>query len=199
MRYVTVWMVAVILILGGNCLAQYDVLMGKNGLILQSKKKEQSFTIEIRGKKEVSPVGAGQSAHPYFLSDGRVLQVFGLPIDEFKGNERASDEVVLKQHLAYEAGHYKIPEASTHPKPLKLATGKTALMWSFTPAPTAKEQVFLTFREKSYVVVIGSAVVDAHHTKADLQELLKQTANSFRAYDHPVTLKFNPDGSYAPK
>lgn len=180
-------------------------------LVLQSKKKERSFTIEIRGEKDVAPVGAGSAPHPYFMVDGRFLQVLSVALEEFKGVATASDETLLKQHLKYEAEFHKLPmevfrDADSLKLPVaasrgekgKATAGRPALSWSFTVPSSDKKQVFLTFREKGYVVVLGSAV-EAPDTKAAVEEFLRQTAVTFRAYDGPVVLKFSPDGRYEPK
>lgn len=186
-------------LLSSTCVAQFEVFKGKQGVVvLQSKKENQAFTLEITGKKEIVPIGMDSAPHPYFLVDGRFLQVMPVLINEFRGDESASDENVLKQHFKYEADSHKQPVTAIRSEIHKLPKGQSALLWSFVPAQTDKEQVFLSFRAKGYIVLLGSAI-DGTDTKVEIQKFLIQIASTFRFYDHPVVLKFFPDGRYEPK
>ena len=182
-----------------TCAAQYEVFKGRQGVsVLLSKKENQAFTLEIGGDKQIVPIGMDSAPHPYFRVDGRFLQVMPVPNDEFKGQERAGDEILLKQHLQYEADFFKQTVHAMHAEVRKLPSGRIALFWSFVPTQTEKEQVFMSFRAKGYILVLGSAV-DGSDTKAAVQKFLIHIATTFRSYDHPVTLKFFPDGRFEPK
>jgi len=186
--------VSVLLLSLSSCLAQYEVYKSGNGVVLLSKRQAEFFTLDIPGDKIV-PIGMDSAPHPYFTVDGRFLQVMPVLMDEFKGDQTASDETVLKQHLEYEAKYYEEPVSALHSEVRKLASGQTALFWSFVPKQTPKEQVFMSFRANGCVVVLGSAV-DGDFTKASDQEFLGKIAASFHSSDQPITLKFFPDGHY---
>jgi hypothetical protein len=193
------FLLLVLLLFTTPCHAQYHVIQGKPGtLILLSKNKEWPFSLEVHGEKDVQPIGADKAPHPYFMADGRFLQVVSVALSQFNANPKADDETLLKQQLQYESDYHKLPPNSVKSEIKKLPSGRSVLVWSFVPKQAPKEQVFVSLREKNYIIMLGSAV-DENDTKAAVDKFLLQTASTFLAYDKPINLQFNPDGSYKPK
>jgi hypothetical protein len=187
------------LLLVGASHAQFVVYQGGQGtFVLLSKNERQAFSLEIHGDKSIRPIGEKDAPHPYFLVDGRFLQVMPVPLSDFKGDEKDDDLTLLQQHLRYEADFHKLAKDAVRVDAQKLPGGQSVLLWSFVPRQTDKEQVFVSFRHKGYLLVLGSAV-DAGDTTAAVHKFLLQTAATFHAYEKPVTLEFSQDGSYKPK
>jgi len=185
-------------VLGGICRAQYEVLKSREGVVLLSKKPGQAFSVEIAASRQLAPVGMDSAPHPYFMVDGRFLQVMTVPFREFKGDPTTGEEEILQRHRRYEAGFHGVEPENIVSKALKLRGGSPALFWSFTPAQVRKEQAFLTFPAKGYVVVFGSAV-EGKDSLANVQKFLLKIAGTFRPYSRPVSLKFSADGRYEPE
>jgi len=161
-------------------LAQYEIRKSGDGFLVVSKLPGRRFTLDVPGK-QVTPYGAKTESHPYLVIDGVFLQVLSVPLAEFEGDAKASDERVLKQQMQYEANHYKVPLSQIESHTRK-AGGRTALIWSYVPtfSPRPVRQIFLTLRAGTYVVVIGSAVQPGQ-TKSSIEALLTRIGASFRA------------------
>jgi hypothetical protein len=155
--------------------AQYEVRKSTDGYSVVSKVRGRTFTVDVPGK-ELTPYGADSTDHPYLMVDGRFLQVLSVPVAEFHGIASGSDEAVLKQQMQYESGYWHAP--AVQPQVHKLASGRTALIWSLTVQ--SKHQIFCTVRSGSYVVVLGSAV-EGGHSASELQSWLMRIASSLHA------------------
>ena len=179
-------------------LAQSTVYTASDGVVLLSNKPGCYYTLDIPGRS-VRPAGMDSSPNPIFSADGKFLQVITVPGDEFHGNPKMSDEDFLRSHLSYEAGHHKLASADIKVEVTSIAKGQTALFWSFVPPiPQAKEQVFLTFRSRDHVLILGSAI-DPPQTRKEIRAFLIKTASSFHRSTTPMTLQFSNDGSYTRK
>jgi hypothetical protein len=160
--------------------AQYEIRKSADGFLVVSKVPGRTFSVNVPGK-QLTPYGAKTESHPYLVIDGVFLQVLSVPLAEFKGDAKASDERVLKQQMQYEANHYKVPLSQIESHTRK-AGSRTALIWSYVPtfSPRPVRQIFLTLRAGTYVVVIGSAVQPGQ-TKSSIEALLTRIGASFRA------------------
>ena len=101
-----------------------------------------------------------------------------VPLAEFHADLRASDEVILTQQMRYETNYTRVPANAVKAQPRKLASGRTALLWSFAPGTQIKLQVNLTFRSGSYMIALVGAVDDTH-SFADIERFFMRIANSF--------------------
>ena len=99
---------------------------------------------------------------------------------EFRADPKASDDAILGQQMQYEINYTRVPPSAVKTQPRKLASGRAALLWSFSPGTQIKRQVNLTFRSGSYVLVLVGAVDDTH-SAADVERFLTRIANSFHA------------------
>jgi hypothetical protein len=161
-------------------LAQYEIRKSSDGFLVVSNVPGRRFTLDVPGK-QVTPYGAKTQSHPYLTVDGVFLQILSVPLAEFNGDTGAGDETVLRQQMHYEANYWKVPLSQIDSHTRKVG-GRTTLVWSFTPrfSPRRVQQVFLTLRSGSYVVVIGSAV-QAGQRKTSIESLLARIAASFHA------------------
>ena len=198
MRFPLLACLLVLPFLPATLLAQSTVYTAADGVVLLSNKPGCYYTLDIAGRS-VQPSGADSSPNPLFSADGKFLQVITVPGDEFRAKPKMADEEFLRSHLSYEAGHHKLALADIKVEVTSLAKGQTALFWSFIPPiPQAKEQVFLTFRSREHVLILGSAI-DPPQTRKEIRAFLIKTASSFHRSTTPMTLQFSSDGSYTRK
>jgi hypothetical protein len=170
----------IFLVFSAPLFAQYEIRKSADGFFVVSKVPGRTFSVNVPGK-QLTPYGAKTESHPYLVVDGVFLQVLSVPLAEFKGDAKASDERVLKQQMQYEANHYKVPLSQIESQTRK-AGGRTVLIWSYVPtfSPRPVLQIFLTLRAGSYVVVIGSAVQPGQ-TESSIEALLARIGVSFHA------------------
>jgi hypothetical protein len=159
--------------------AQYSLIKSADGVLVVSKVPGRKFSVDVPGS-EIVPYGLKQADHPYLTADGHLLQIMSVPLAEFHADPKSSDNIVLKQQMEYEANYVRLALSAVKAQQRKLASGKSALVWSFSPGTQIKRQVNLTFRSGSYVVALVSAVDDTH-SAADIETFLTRIANSFHA------------------
>jgi hypothetical protein len=174
--------------------AQYAAFKSADGILLISQRPSQYFSIDLPGSK-IMPVGQKSMSHPSFIicdspddqpRNGRFVQVMPVPLSEFKGRPNESDQTLLSRQADYEIGYW-------HPRDSQrrlttLANGRTALIWKLTLAKkirTGSMQLFLSFRQQDYVVVLSSNVPDDRDPKS-IESYLRRVALSFRADNHPI-------------
>lgn len=158
--------------------AQYQLRKTVDGFSLESQLKGRRYIVNIPGKTVV-PYGVEQASHPHLMVDGVYVQMFSVPLAEFKADAAASDEVVLRKQMQYEVAFHKVPAASVRSRTRKLSNGRTALVWSLAHAAAPMRQVFMTFRAGSYVVVLGSAV-QRGQSQPQIESFLARVATSAR-------------------
>jgi hypothetical protein len=163
-----------------SLLAQYEIRKSADGFLVVSNVPGRRFTLDVPGR-QVTPYGAKTQSHPCLTVDGVFLQILSVPLAELKANTSAGDEMVLREQMQYEAKYWKVPLSQIDLHTRKVA-GRTVLVWSFTPAfgPRRVQQIFLTLRSGSYVVVVGSAV-QSGQTNKFIESLLARIAASFHA------------------
>ena len=159
--------------------AQYTLIKSADGVLVVSNVPGRKFSVDVPGSK-ILPYGLKQANHPFLTADNRVLQIMSVPLAEFRADPKASDEIILRKQMEYETNFIRVPLSVVRTQPRKLATGRTALLWSFAPGTQIKRQVNLTFRSGSYVVALVGAV-DGTHSTADIERFLTRIANSFHA------------------
>jgi hypothetical protein len=84
--------------------ARYEMRKSSDGVLVISKVPSRTYSLDVPGKTIV-PYGEKQADHPYLTADRTFLQILSVPLAEFKADERASDEKILKQQMQYEAGY----------------------------------------------------------------------------------------------
>jgi hypothetical protein len=159
--------------------AQYTLIKSADGVLVVSQVPGRKYSVDVPGS-EIVPYGLKQADHPFLTADKRLLQIMSVPLAEFHANPKTSNEVILRQQMKYETNYTGVPANAVKAQPRKLASGRTALLWSFAPGTQIKRQVNLTFRSGSYVVALIGAVDDTH-SFADVERFLTRIANSYHA------------------
>lgn len=173
----------------GERSVDYRVFKSADGVLIVSERPGHFFSMNIPGERihligpnEIHVLGNPQAAHhPYFMVRERCVQLMPVPIAEFKGNPRSEDDVILRQQAQYEltAQH---PIASNIEK-IVLPNGRVALFYSCRvreTGPGSENQLFVTFRENNYVVVLTSNVPKGD-TDGKVKSFLVRVASSFGA------------------
>jgi hypothetical protein len=184
----------------GERSVDYTAYKSADGVLIVSERPNQFFSVEIPGEKihlvgpnEIYVLGNAEAAHhPYFMVGDRFVQLMPVPIAEFKGNPRAKDDVILQQQAYYEL-------SAQHPiaskiKKIVLPNGGPALLYSCRvreTGPGSENQLFVTFRENNYIVVLTSNV-PTRDTDERVKSLLVHIASSFRASKTPIHVAAQP-------
>jgi len=174
--------------------AQYTAYKSADGVLVVCDKPGHYFSLLIPGhsvhlvrRNEVYVLGKPEEvAHPYFMVGSRFVQLMPLPIAEFNGDVAANDEAILRQQAQYELN-------AQHPilssiKLIPLPNGRTALFYFFRvrkSGPASENQLFVTWRERNYVVLIGSNVPKGD-SDTSVQSFLLRIASSFRGSSRPI-------------
>jgi len=159
--------------------AQYSLIKSADGVLVVSEVPGRKYSVDVPGS-EIVPYGLKQADHLYLAADKRMLQSMSVPLAEFHADAKASDDTILRKQMEYEIAYTRVPRNIVTTQRRKLASGRTALLWSFPPGTEIKRQVNLTFRSGSYVVALVGAVDDSH-SAADIERFLTRIANSFHA------------------
>lgn len=159
--------------------AQYTLIKSADGVLVVSQVPGRKYSVDVPGS-EIVPYGLKQADHPFLTADNRLLQIMSVPLAEFHTDPKASDDAILRQQMHYETNYTRVPLEAVKAQSRKLASGRTALLWSFAPGTQIKRQVNLTFRSGGYVVALVGAVDDTH-SPADIERFLTRIADSFQA------------------
>ena len=158
----------------------YVIRKTPHALTVSSIVHGRTFMLGVVGDEVVLSKGSSKD-HLAMTVDGRFLQVFSVAVTEFQGDARERDELILRQYMHDKARSYKVPLSEVRSETSKLRNGRTVLSWSFDPhvTPQIKQQLFVTLRWQTYVVVLGSAVQQGQNAD-ELQQWLNRIAQSFR-------------------
>ena len=174
--------------------AQYAAFKSDDGILLISRRPGQYFSIDLPGGK-IIPVGQKEATHPSFIicdrpndqpKDGRFVQIMPVPLSEFQGKPGGSDEALLRKQANYEINYWHPRESDL--RLIKLQNDRTALLWRMTVArklPAGSTQLFLSFREGKYVLVLSSNVPN-DRGPGPVGNYLRKVALSFRASARPI-------------
>jgi hypothetical protein len=171
----------------GSISVDYRAYKSTDGILVISERPGQFFSVDIPGEKihpvsKIHLLGTDEAVlhHPYFMVGNRCLQLMPVPIAEFKGNPAADDEAILRAQAQYEINYWK--PISSDIKKIALRKGKTGLLYSFRIRRSGsgnEKQMFVTFRENHYVVVLASNVPKGDSDKK-VRDFLIRVASSFR-------------------
>lgn len=114
---------------------------------------------------------------------GRFVQVMPVPLAEFKANPSQSDESILRQQADYERKYWNPAHATM--RLAKLGRGRIGLLWKLSLAQKKKEQLFLSFRQGNYILVLSSNLPNGGEEDA-AENYLRRVAGSFRASAKPI-------------
>jgi hypothetical protein len=174
--------------------AQYAAFKSDDGILLISRRRGQYFSLDLPGAR-IIPVGQKEATHPSFIicdrpndkpKDGRFVQVMPVPLTEFKGSPREKDETLLRQQANYEINYWKPRDSNL--RLTKLKNDRTALLWRMTLAKKLRAgstQLFLSFREANYILVLSSNVPNEQKVEP-IEGYLRRVAVSFRSSPQPI-------------
>ena len=173
---------------------QYAAFKSADGVLLISQRPGRYFSIDLPGAK-IIPVGQKEATHPSFIicdrpndrvQEGRFVQVMPVPLAEFKGQPQESDETLLRRQAQYETTYWHPRDSDL--RLTKLENGRTALLWQLTLARKLRAgsiQLFLSFREPDYVLVLSSNVPNERKIRPT-EAYLRRLAASFHAAARPI-------------
>ncbi|HEY8960951.1 MAG TPA: hypothetical protein VIM57_02025 [Luteolibacter sp.] len=178
-----------------SAFADITAYKSKGGIVLVSNTPSQHFSIEFKGSK-FETLGEGSSPNPMFMVDGQFTQLATIQIKDLK-TQTTDETELLKRYLAYETEFYKGQLKDISSAFLKPVKGHPRLIWSATPASSAKvRNVFLVFVHGNYILSLSTAVATGA-PEEPARKRLETIAASFKPSDKPITLKFAKDGSYS--
>ncbi len=145
--------------LQGSQFGDYLLTTVPHGLTISSLVRNRAFLLGVNGDDIVVSKNSSPG-HLAMTVDKKFLQVFTVPLADFNGTAPNSDLAVLRQYMEYKARSYHLPLNAIHTEASKLKSKRNVLFWSFEThlTPQVKQQLFLTWRYKDYVVVLGSAI-----------------------------------------
>lgn len=144
-----------------------SVLKTRDGFLFVFNQKDESFLIELKGKKFLDV----ESEELIFSIDGQVIQFTIVPFSVFL-KEGASEDTLL-QHFKFEMGYIKNQLGKSvgriKPQRITLKQGDDCLVWSFDvpgdPTDTSSEkvvkQILATTKSFSNIVMLSSPLTSA--------------------------------------
>ncbi len=139
-----------------------SVVKTKEGFLFIFNQKDESFLLEIKGKKFLDV----ESEELIFSIDGQIIQFTIVPVGVFLSAVDSAD--TLLQHFRFEMHHIKSILGTSFknikPQRITLEEGKNCLLWEFD-VPEAREdssnekvvkQIFATTKSSANVIMLSS-------------------------------------------
>lgn len=163
----------------GHQFGDYVLTTVPHGLSIAALARGREFLLGLKGDKIVisKDVSPGRLA---LTVDNKFLQLFSVPLADFDGTMSSSDLAVQRQYMEFKARAYHVPLSAIHVEASKLKSNRNVLVWSFEPhlTPKVKQQLFLTWRYRDYLVVLGS-VITPDQSVDQIKPWLIKIAESF--------------------
>lgn len=161
-----------------------SVLKTKDGFLFIFNQKDESFLIELKGKKFLDV----ESEELIFSIDGQIIQFTIVPFSVFLKEESLED--TLLQHFKFEMGYIKNQLGKNvgriKPQRITFKEGGNCLVWNFDvpndPKDTSNEkvvkQILATTKSFSNIVMLSSPLTRAD----DLIQCKSRFIQSFESF-----------------